>query len=289
MWIDYEFQLNFNDKYSPRVAVLRQYDRFLGRFIIRPTINGAAIDLTALQARLVAKKPDDTQCLLSGRIENGKLVFNLEDQVAAAVGMVQFEVILSENTTGGRQTSAMFMAEVVPGVFDESALESQDSYPALLDALDAAEEVRRTPQSINMGGTGATTASEALANLGAQPLIEDTGWQTLNLASGVTGHDNGGFSVPKYRKIGDHVIIQGAIKATSSADGTVVVATIPSEYAPNRYFNKMISCGGSRIARMYIATNGNVCLEWVIDIATGTKVSISQWFNISIDYYLYSS
>jgi hypothetical protein len=32
----------------------------------------------------------------------------------------------------------MFTAEVVPGVFDESALESQDSYPALLDALDAA-------------------------------------------------------------------------------------------------------------------------------------------------------
>ena len=285
MWIDYEFQLNFNDKYSPRVAVLRQYDRFLGRFIIRPTINGAAINLTALQARLVAKKPDDTQCLLSGKIENGKLVFNLEDQVAAAVGMVQFEVILSENTTDGRQTSAMFTAEVVPGVFDESALESQDSYPALLDALDAAEEVRRTPQAINMGGTGATTAEEALVNLGAQPLAEDSGWIPLRLNDGVSAGSYGGRSVPSYRKIGNRVFMEGSVVVTPGSS-SVTIATLPAGYRPRVVIHKLTEVAGKRIGRIMVGAGGTVNVEWVLNVTDGSSVMEGAWVAVKMDFFI---
>lgn len=114
----------------------------------------------------------------------------------------------------------------------------------------------------------------------------DTGWETLTLSSGVTARNTGGFSVPKYRKIGDHVIIQGGVTATSSTSESVMIGVLPEEYRPITVVHKFIACGGSRIARVNIDTAGQLKLEWMINISDGSKVSIEQWFDINIDYYI---
>lgn len=285
MWVDYHFQLDFNSSYCPKVAVMKQNNRFLSRFVIRPTINGSSIDLTNLYARLVAKKPDNTQCLLDGIPQDGKLVFHLEDQVATATGIVQFEVILSENVTDGRHTSATFFAEVVQGVFNESALESHDSYPALLNALDAAQEVRSTPQTIDMGGTGAVTATDALVNLGAQPKIADTGWVELALLDGIVSASCGGRSTPCYRKIGNHVFIEGGVTITPSGE-TFAFATLPDGYRPSSVIHVLQSVSGKRIARINVDTAGNMKLEWVVNLSDGSNSTTKTWMSVKMDYFV---
>lgn len=112
MWVDYEFALDFNSRYRPRVAALRQNDRFLGRFIITPTVNGMPIDLTKLQAALQVEKPDRSMVTLNGTIRDGKLWYTLDDTAAAQKGTVKFSVILTETDTDGRWQSGEFTAEV---------------------------------------------------------------------------------------------------------------------------------------------------------------------------------
>lgn len=284
MWVDYHFQLDFNDSYCPCVARLKQYDRFLGRFVIRPTINGAPIDLTKLQARLAARKRDGTQCLMDGTIGDGLLTFTLDDQMATVEGAVRCEVILSESVTDGMCRSATFTVQVVKGEFDENALESQDSYPALLNALDAAHEVRDTPQTIDMGGTGATTAEQALINLGAQPKQNDSGWKAISLAEGVAAKNTGGYDMPMCRKVDDHVIIQGGVSVTSGLSA-VSVGFLPSGYGPATTVHKMVPCGGQRIARIHVTPQGEIVLEWMMNMADGTLAEVNQWLTLNIDYY----
>ena len=112
MWVDYHFGLDFSSRYRPRVAALRQNDRFLGRFIITPTVNGMPIDLTKLQAKLQVEKPDRSQSIITGKIQDGKLWYTLDDTAAAQKGTVKFSVILTEIDTDGKWQSGEFTAEV---------------------------------------------------------------------------------------------------------------------------------------------------------------------------------
>lgn len=140
------------------------------------------------------------------------------------------------------------------------------------------------PVPIANGGTGASTAANALQSLGAQPLIEDSGWITLPLNEDVTARSIGGFEVPMYRNLGGHVMIQGGVTVTSDTM-EITIATLPSGFCPASTVHKMVPCGGHRIARIYVTPLGEVVLEWMMNIADGTIASVNQWLVLNIDYY----
>lgn len=143
----------------------------------------------------------------------------------------------------------------------------------------------KNPLGIEHGGTGAATPAEACVNLGVIQ-TEDSGWITLPLEDGVTAKTNGGFNTPQYRKINDHVIIQGSVTMTSSSNEAVIIGTLPTGYRPINTVHKLIPCGGSRIARMYIDNSGNIKLEWIKNLVDGESVAVEQWFTINVDYYI---
>lgn len=86
----------------------------------------------------------------------------------------------------------------------------------------------------------------------------DSGWIALTLTGDFEEYNSG--SVPKYRKIGNRVEIQGAIKATvdeavTSTTGNVF-ATLPAGYRPSGY-NRVFMCQGTTNNRWALVINSN--------------------------------
>lgn len=141
------------------------------------------------------------------------------------------------------------------------------------------------PVPIANGGTGASTAANALETLGAQPKIEDTGWTALPLLNGVTAANCGGRSTPCYRKIGNHVFIEGGVTITPSGE-TFAFATLPEGYRPSSVIHVLQSVSGKRIARINVDTAGNMKLEWVVNLSDGSNSTAKTWMSVKMDYFV---
>ena len=110
-------------------------------------------------------------------------------------------------------------------------------------------------------------------------------WQTLTPASGVTtpNTNNYGGGALQVTKMGSHVIIRGGVLAKSGA----TLANIPSGYYPtdgNRY--KLVPCGGSRVARLYVNVSGVFKLEWVRNLSDGAEYTTALWVDSNKDDWL---
>ena len=111
-------------------------------------------------------------------------------------------------------------------------------------------------------------------------------WITLTPASGVTtpNDNNYGGGELKAGKIGSHVYIRGSVLAKSGA----TLCTLPSGYRPwdgNHY--KIAPCGGARIARLYVARNGELYLEWVRNLSDGNAYTTAVWVDCAMDFWVY--
>lgn len=115
----------------------------------------------------------------------------------------------------------------------------------------------------------------------------DSGWITINsflnsFAQGSTEWT----STCKYRKTGNRVQVKGCVKSPSSWGGSsAAVFQLPSGYRPASRKYALSPVTGSRIARIYADTTGNIYVEWVKAIADAAAVSGSlDWIQIDIDF-----
>lgn len=116
-----------------------------------------------------------------------------------------------------------------------------------------------------------------------QPYVTDTGWQDLTIGTSVSTNDQ----KPQYRVIGKVVYVRANI-TTGVPSGSRTIATgIPSQYRPavNRVFWG-ISGGGNRINRSYIDTNGNLVIQWVLNISDGSTATGSTWHDLYTSYVI---
>ena len=90
--------------------------------------------------------------------------------------------------------------------------------------------------------------------------LDDTGWMTLPLASGIGQHDVTNFPC-RYRKIGNRVWVEGCVNGFAEIEK--VVATLPEGYRPSKsfYFQN--------------ATNGGKTDTFVIRAASGQIQRVS--------------
>lgn len=110
-------------------------------------------------------------------------------------------------------------------------------------------------------------------------------WQTLTPGSGVTSPNSNlyGGGALKVAKVGGYVMIRGSVQAKSGA----TLTTLPSGYYPtdgNRY--KLVACGGSRVARVFVNTSGAFKLEWVRNLSNGDEYTTAVWVDCNMDYWI---
>lgn len=117
----------------------------------------------------------------------------------------------------------------------------------------------------------------------------DSGWITISsfLNSFAQGSTNW-TSTCKYRKIGNRVQVKGCVKSPSSWGGSsAAVFQLPSGYRPASRKYALSPVTGSRIARIYVDTTGDLYVEWVKAIADAAAVSGSlNWIQIDIDFLI---
>ena len=135
--------------------------------------------------------------------------------------------------------------------------------------------------------TGDLNIEGKLINNGSVVELKDTGWQTATLSNGVVANAKGGSDVPQYKKIGNRVVVRGAVETAWEGSGTLKsLFTLPTECRPQRNIYKIIACAGTRLARLIIKPDGTVSIEWVVVISDGSHSTSTHWFDIACDFEL---
>lgn len=114
-----------------------------------------------------------------------------------------------------------------------------------------------------------------------------SGWWTLKLASGVTSGTYGTRPTPSYRKIGSRVFIEGGVGVTIPSSGSVLLATLPAGFRPLKNVYTLQACSGTRVARVYLDTNGNLYCEWIYNLTDGSRFSGEiSWMQIDMSFFV---
>jgi len=106
---------------------------------------------------------------------------------------------------------------------------------------------------------------------------EDSGWIDLTLNNGITV----GSIVKKaqYRKVGKIVYVQGDVAGVTAAN--TLVAILPSGFRPSAQMYFINALSSVRYSRIYVATNGNIVLEWTSDGNYN-----SSWYSINCSFVI---
>lgn len=291
------------------VAVAAQKISYL-TYSISPTIKNAEFERYSLSGSTYKKNDEGSYVL-------GKLAISLASGRTASDITVKKAVVSS--SAGTTQTitlsasvltsalSASGYSETAPGLFSSISFNTAYNYTITFTIGDAYETavfvVLIARAFANMHLSGLSTGGVAFGRFSSatqnNPKLESDypaylyggikeltlSWQKLAPASGVTtpNTNNYGGGALQVTKIGSHVIIRGGVLAKSGA----TLANIPSGYYPtdgNRY--KLVPCGGSRVARLYVNVSGVFKLEWVRNLSDGAEYTTALWVDCNMDYWL---
>ncbi len=135
----------------------------------------------------------------------------------------------------------------------------------------------------NDGGLSNPATVNIKGPAGAAAVTSDSGWQLLTLESEINVHESTFAITPQYRKIGNHVFVKGHINCAVPSGGRLI-AVLPEGFRPPSGTHYDIAeCAGSRVARIYADSAGNLKCEWVYTIG-GSAYTSALWIQIDIDY-----
>ena len=291
------------------VSVAAQKITYL-TYSISPTITNAEFERYSLSGSTYKKNDEGSYVL-------GKLAISLASGRSASDITVKKAVVSS--SAGTTQTitlsasvltsalSASGYSETAPGLFSSINFNTAYNYTITFTIGDAYETavfvVLIARAFANMHLSGLSTGGVAFGRFSSATLnnpklesdypaylyggIRDFGmnWVTLTPGSGVTtpNSSNYGGGALKVAKMGGYVMIRGSAQAKS---GTVL-ATLPSGYYPtdgNRY--KIVACGGSRVARLFVNGSGSFKLEWVRNLSDGAEYTTAVWVDCNMDFWI---
>lgn len=111
-------------------------------------------------------------------------------------------------------------------------------------------------------------------------------WTNLTLASGVTAGSFGGSPTgqPAYRVVGGMCYLVGSVNLTAVSSGSVVISTLTASARPSSNVYIISPCGSTRVARLFVSTDGRLVLEWLVNISDGSRYAGSTWVQINMTY-----
>lgn len=146
--------------------------------LVTLTAQGAVITPTGESIQLYAKKPDGTISYLACTLTGSQIECDFTNQMLALTGIVQVELQMIGGTSGSETeiTTPIFCVKVNPSNVDDSAVESQDEFPALVTALAEVAELKANGLKGDPGEAatiqvGTVTASDP----GSNPQVTNTG------------------------------------------------------------------------------------------------------------------
>ena len=279
-------------------------------FAIIPVIKSAEFERYSLSGSTYKKNDEGSYVLgkLAISLASGRTASDITVKkavVSSSAGTTQ-TITLSASVLSSALSSSGYV-ETSPGLFSSISFNTAYNYTLTFTIGDSYEtavcSVLIARSFANMHLSGLSTGGVAFGRFSSatqnNPKLEsdypvylyggirelEMNWQTLTPASGVTTPNtyNYGGGALKVAKIGGHVFIVGGVQAKSAA----TLATLPSGYYPtdgNRY--KLVACGGSRIARLYVNTSGVFKLEWVRNLTDGAEYTTAVWVDCNMDYWL---
>ena len=168
------------DLYNPSpMPVMEAQQNNIGRgALVTLKANGSFISLDGESVQLYAKKPDGTISYLPCTISGSQIQCDFTNQMLALPGMVQVELQMIGGTSGNETeiTTPIFCVKVNPSNVDDSAVESQDEFPALVTALAEVAELKANGLKGDPGEAatiqvGTVTASDP----GSEPQVTNSG------------------------------------------------------------------------------------------------------------------
>ena len=119
-------------------------------------------------------------------------------------------------------------------------------------------------------------------------LNDDTGWIDLEFSSSFQNYSTGASNNPKYRKIGNVVILQGVatpVEKTPDDTTQLELFTIPEEIRPSKVFYQLCQGTGVNKWLLTINTNGMVAFSryGTTDLASANP---GNWLPFNITYFV---
>ncbi len=168
------------DLYKPYpLPLVEAQQNNIGRgVLVTLTAQGAVITPTGESIQLYAKKPDGTISYLACTLTGSQIECDFTNQMLALPGIVQVELQMIGGTSGNETeiTTPIFCVKVNPSNVDDSAVESQDEFPALVTALAEVAELKANGLKGDPGEAatiqvGTVTASDP----GSNPQVTNSG------------------------------------------------------------------------------------------------------------------
>lgn len=168
------------DLYKPYpLPLVEAQQNNIGRgVLVTLTAQGAVITPTGESIQLYAKKPDGTISYLACTLTGSQIECDFTNQMLALPGTVEVELQMIGGAPGAETeiTTPIFAVKVNPSNVDDSAIESQDEFPALVTALAEVAELKANGLKGDPGEAatiqvGTVTASDP----GSDPQVSNSG------------------------------------------------------------------------------------------------------------------
>ncbi len=119
----------------------------------------------------------------------------------------------------------------------------------------------------------------------------DTGWVNLTLTSAFKAYNNNSDHNPKYRRIGNMVMVRGCVSPTSSSNSLgsstdTVMATLPTDLKPARDIYTICQGSSTCIWLFGIYSNGKLIASRYRDGASYSTPGTSVWMPFYITYFI---
>lgn len=127
--------------------------------------------------------------------------------------------------------------------------------------------------------TAYNSSTNKIATMSDVPV--DTGWKNLTSTKGT-------WLLLRYRKFGKLVHVEGRASSFKwSGSGTDTFTTLPTGYRPTDATKQyIIALAGSRIARLYITTDGEIGIDWSLNVSNGSNYTTANWYQFQVSFFI---
>lgn len=168
------------DLYKPYpLPLVEAQQNNIGRgVLVTLTAQGAVITPTGESIQLYAKKPDGKISYLPCTLTGSQVECDFTNQMLALPGTVEVELQMIGGAPGTETeiTTPIFVVKVNPSNVDDSAIESQDEFPALVTALAEVAELKANGLKGDPGEAATIQIGDVTASdPGSNPQITNSG------------------------------------------------------------------------------------------------------------------